>query len=348
MKILLTLIVLLPLSLSCQREEISITETANDTFYLDNLANGMRINVRGNTASKVIMVIGHGGPGGGAATYRENAFKQRIEPAYAVAYWDQRLAGASQGTTPPKQTIAQHGDDLKKVVLLLKHRYGQDTKIWVHAQSWGGIVSSEFLTTGTNQRLVQGWIFSTAAFSFPVQDSLIKRMIVEVGSQEIAKNKSVNRWKPMVDYCQANLTIPVNLEQSLKLNRYGFEAMTIVKDDGYVAEYSDRYLYTDLVFKDDFPITAYYLSLLNPVRNSFAIIDPALVDFRGKVERIDVPTLIIAGKYDFVTPPQMGLDLFHRIASRTKRYVLLERSTHNLEEQDLQAQAIGQFIEENR
>jgi pimeloyl-ACP methyl ester carboxylesterase len=121
----------------------------------------MRVSVKGNTASGKIMLIVHGGPGGSAFLYHTKEMQNLLEPRFAVAYWDQRTSGASQGGVNTETvTLSQFGDDLKKVIQVLMYRYGTTTKIFLMSHSWGGMVATQFLTTDTDQELVAGWIFA--------------------------------------------------------------------------------------------------------------------------------------------------------------------------------------------
>ena len=84
-------------AVSCQKEEISISENAADRFFLRSDKASMPVRVYGNTASKTFLIIVHGGPGGDDVVYRNDYVIQNLEPKFAVVYWDQRNSGASQG-----------------------------------------------------------------------------------------------------------------------------------------------------------------------------------------------------------------------------------------------------------
>ena len=56
---------------------------------------------------------------------------QNIGNKYAIVYWDQRNAGASQGDSNGNDlNLPQMTDDLKKVIQLLKGRYGQNSEVF--------------------------------------------------------------------------------------------------------------------------------------------------------------------------------------------------------------------------
>src|SRR5690554_1828223 len=91
------IIILSAVLCSCQKEQIEIGTDVSETFYVENQGASMRVLVEGNTASKTILLFVHGGPGSSAYFYNTDYISNHIEDKYAVAYWDQRNAGASQG-----------------------------------------------------------------------------------------------------------------------------------------------------------------------------------------------------------------------------------------------------------
>jgi hypothetical protein len=58
-KIIFNLLIIIGLS-SCQKEKITIGTDAQDSFFLQEEGNALPIQVRGNTASKKMLVIVHG------------------------------------------------------------------------------------------------------------------------------------------------------------------------------------------------------------------------------------------------------------------------------------------------
>jgi proline iminopeptidase len=72
--------------------------------------------------------------------------------------------------------------------------------------------------------------------------------------------------------------------------------------------------------------------------------DEAPADYRGKLHEINVRSLILAGRYDFICPPKWAHDMHREI--RNSRLFLFERSGHfpHLEEPEAFAAAIGGFV----
>ncbi|WP_439584815.1 alpha/beta fold hydrolase [Dyadobacter bucti] len=136
----------------------------NNTLFLRNKGADMPIWVKGNGESKKIILYVHGGPGDCAMCYRY--YLKGLETETMVAYWDQRVAGASSGKVDESTLrYAQFSEDLGYVVQLLKTQY-PDAKIYLLAHSFGVELSWQYLTTGTNQQEIAGLIVVNGMFSF--------------------------------------------------------------------------------------------------------------------------------------------------------------------------------------
>jgi len=333
-------IILMSLLLQCQNEKITISVHTDDTFYVENNGAAMRVSVKGNTESGKIMLIVHGGPGGSSFLYHTKKIQSLLEPCYAVAYWDQRAASASQGTANKATvTLPQFGDDLKSVIQVLKYRYGATTKVYLMSHSWGGMVATQFLTAGTNQELVAGWIFANAVHDWPLNDQNTINMIVSRGSQEIALGRNVAKWQAMIEYAQS-LELPISAKQSLKLNDYAWEAMELI--EGFTPLNEDDIIEENLI-SDRIPYTSLFFNLINPVQ-SHLLREVNEKSFGSLLSKITIPILVCSGRHDFVCPTATGLDLFTRIGSVDKQNLLFDNSGHNLEEQSEYINAFIEFI----
>ena len=101
----------------------------------------MPIRVHGNTASKIFILMVHGGPGADGLIYRQEYVIQNVENQCAMVYWDQRNSGNAQGSiNGGYDNVEQFVKDFEKVVVLLKKRYGNDISLFVNGHSWGGFL----------------------------------------------------------------------------------------------------------------------------------------------------------------------------------------------------------------
>jgi pimeloyl-ACP methyl ester carboxylesterase len=331
----------------CQKEKISTENNISDLFYVENLGVSMRVLVEGNIASKTILLFVHGGPGSSSYFYNSDYISENIEDKYAVAYWDQRMAGASQGNiNADNLTLENMAEDLKKVIQTLKARYGQDVGIFILGHSFGGMVTSSFMTTDDNQKMVKGWIFFSAAHNYSLNDSLSKVDMISAANEQISLGRKVAEWQEILNYCNGLPNGKLTLEQSDKLNTYArasesyfeeFKAFSFVK---YIIDHG---------VEQNYAISSAVINLYSSVKSG---LNEALLkfDFSPKLGLVTTPILSIFGKYDYVCPSGLGIDLLSRVSSTNKYHVILPKSSHAgiFQDQELFCDEINKFIQLHR
>jgi pimeloyl-ACP methyl ester carboxylesterase len=341
----LSFLFLLTLLAACQHETITTGPAAHDLFFLQNQGASMPVLVEGNTTSKTMLLVVHGGPGSDAIKTMNGSWMGALEARYAVAYWDQRNAGSTQGGANHNVlTVATHADDLKKLVLLLKHRYGADLRVFLYSHSWGGCLSAAFLTTADNQKLVRGWINLDGATSYPLMDTESKTMQIRIGTAEKAAGRNVAEWTRILDFAQAN-----NPRQSANVseqfNRNAYQAIKLMADVNPIVGSRGN----DLQFSSS-SILSGIVNFESVYINSGMEAELFQTDFHGQLNRLTLPVLNLFGKYDFVVPPAVGQDLLNRIKSADKKMVILNRSAHDpyaTEPEAVRAEVIA-FVERVR
>jgi proline iminopeptidase len=324
-KIILSLLIIISLS-NCQKEKISIGTNVDDAFFLEEEGNAIPIRVKGNTASKKMLVIIHGGPGGGGSIlYRDDNVINTIEKEFAVAYWDQRMGGASQGSTS-NSNVASFKSDIKKVLQLLKSRYGNDTKLYLMGHSWGGFLAPYFLEEGSNQDMVKGWIQVDGAHNYYKNDSLVKEMLLLYGNQEIAANRNTVGWQEIVNYCNAH-AYNESFEVAVQLNRYSTKA------EGYMSEVkisrSNLNIAIEGVNTNQFPVTAQLVNLYNSALIRKIDRQAYSIPISENLYKIKLPTLLLWGRYDFTCPLRLADDIKKNITSTDVTEEIFEHSGHS-------------------
>lgn len=345
MKIKFLLIALLILT-GCQKEEYSISDHASDTFYVENEGSSMRVLVEGNTASRIFILFVHGGPGAGAFIYNTDYISENIENKYAVIYWDQRNSGASQGNcNTDNLTLEQITTDLKKVILVIKERYGQDVELFLMSHSFGGLVASDFLTTADNQKLFKGYINIDGSHNYPLNDTLTRAMLLTIGTQELVKRNHIEEWDEIIGYCNSH---PGNFtfEESNELVKYATHAEDYIDD---VTKIKYLKILIGKSVSDHYPVTSMIVNLLFSGKADINK-EIAKQEFSTSLYKITLPVLLLFGKYDFTCPPELGTDFFSRISSAEKRIVISPVSGHNLmiQDKDLFSNEVIAFIEKFR
>lgn len=123
----------------------------------------MPIWVRGNIASGKLLLFLHGGPGDCSMCYRY--YLKAIEEDYAVAYWDQRIAGSSSGKVDVSTlTYEQFLEDTELVVDLLRNQF-PGARIYLMGHSFGVELGWQFLAKPANEAKVNGFIAVNGTYS---------------------------------------------------------------------------------------------------------------------------------------------------------------------------------------
>lgn len=339
-------IISLVLLTSCQKESITIGLNVSDTFYVENNGAAMRVLVEGNTESNTFLLFVHGGPGTSSFFYNTDYISNNIEDKYACVYWDERNAGASQGNANGDNlNLKQMTDDLKKVILVLKSRYGKDVSVFILGHSFGGLLTSSFMTADNNQTMVKGWIFADGSHNYSLNDSLTRQMLLDLGQEQIALNKNIDKWSPIIEYCNEH-TANFSIEESNQLNSYASDAET----------YFDEVKKIDLLetikenaVKHDWPITSIFFNQKYSSNADFNK-DLANIEFSSSLYKVTAPTLVLFGKYDFICPSELGNNLYNNISTSKKKIAISPISGHNIFYQDefFFCNEVNAFIEENK
>lgn len=330
MKQILISLALFIISSSCQKEIITFGTGVSETFYVENSGAAMRVLVEGNTSSKVLLLFVHGGPGAGSYIYDTDYIRKNIEDRYAMVYWDQRNAGGSQGSSDGSRlNLEQMTEDLKKVIQVLKARYGQDCSLFLLSHSFGGLLTSSFMVSGNNQSMVKGWIFADASHNYPLNDSLTRQMLLLYGQQQIAIDRNTEEWEEIVSYCNLH-TGNFTFGESEQLETYAGDAETYFPQ---VPEVNIVDLIKTNAVKYNWPLTS---MLMNYEYSTHADINReiARINFSPALHVVTVPVLILYGEYDFICPKGLGNDFYNSIGSTDKKIIISPVSGHSIMLQD--------------
>ena len=308
---------------SCSQEDLT---NLSETIYVRSEGADMPAYIHGNGASKVFILVVHGGPGGNGLEYRAGTYAEELEARYAMVYWDQRGQGMSQGHySPDEVTTEQMADDLYLLALAIKAKYGQDNAVFVMGHSWGGMLGSAMMVKDDYQNVVNGWIESNGAHDIPRLNRMAIPMFIEIGNQQITAGNSVAEWQDIVDWAQTIDTNNISLAQGGEINSNGFKAEELLTNDGLIQPGEEAFRLSGGINPTNgliSNITGNNTSdlLENEVENL------SLTDQLSKINR---PCLFLYSKYDFVVPPQLGLDAFAAVNTTDKKFVLFEESGHS-------------------
>lgn len=316
---------------SCLKDQTLIGTKVENHFFLENKGAKMMVNVEGNTASKTFLVMLHGGPGGNSAVYNTLAldFSEPLEERYGVVYWDQRGSGNSSGVYKKEDlTVNQFVEDLDKLLILLRHRYGADISIFLLGHSWGGGLGSAYLTSDYHDGSINGWIDVDGVHNFPLLRAAVLRQFLDFAPTQIAANNNKKNWQEVLDYCQGLKPASISNDEELRMNSYGHQS------EGWMIE-------DDLINKPDVGIGDLldytYFSYHNP---NTALINSLFTgsvvwgearneNFTSALENVTIPGLFLWGKHDMVVPVELGEEAFEHYGSEDKMMFVFENSAHS-------------------
>ena len=226
---------------------------------------------------------------------------------------------------PRPLALSQYADDLKKVITLLKYRYGQKTKIFLLSHSWGGLVAPAFLTEGTNQQMISGWINVAGAHNYALNDSLTRAYLLRFGKTQITQGNSYRRLaEKSWDYAE-NHAPDGSLGISRALNSCASEA------EGYIADIqTDSGSGIGQLFSTDKTAFSFFWTLSNAGATYLSPLNKAILqaEYSTKLSRLTLPLLCITGKYDFTVPKGLADEVMQKTASPRKKLVILPHSGH--------------------
>lgn len=339
-RILIIILTPLFLLLSCKKEAVRLSANADDVFWLSNAGADMPIWVRGNTASKVMILFIHGGPGDGS--YRYAGFQtDQLWKNYSFAYWDQRDAGAAAGNNNfSNLTLAQMIEDLEKLVIVLKYRYGNDMEIFLMGHSFGGLLGSGFLVNGNNQDNVRGWIEVDGAHDYPESNTLERQTLIDTGISEMGKGHYIPQWTPIVNYCNAHQA-NVTLDADMQMDDYAAEAENYVNIN-HTTTAIDYFSRTSPL---SFGINLFSLNNTTVGRQFLQSLEP--ITYTDQLYKITIPSLLIWGQYDFTVPSGSGVHALNNLGSSYKHLIIMPQCGHipMNNNPDLFAQTVISFVE---
>ena len=335
---------------SCQKEPVIL----NDVVYVRYKNAEMPAYIYGNFTNKIFIIYLHGGPGGNGLEYRTEIMTSRIEPQYAVVYFDQRNAGMSQGAfTMDDLTIDLMAEDVMALVKVIQHKYGSDCQFFLMGHSWGGALGVATLLNKNNQDQFAGWIEVDGAHDLANAYVENIRFMKQICHEQLNLGNSVDFWSTVKDSLMLVDSINYNLSDNYYINSTATEAEQYLMDDGILSYYEFTLggLMNELVaitFRNN-PITCKLNGRFgNAVLSVNGIWDR--ISYTEEIADVKIPSLFMWGKYDMVVPPTLGQRAYELSGASDKEFVLFESSGHSpmYQETSKFAVSIINFIERNR
>lgn len=330
MKNILSCLLILSTLFACQKENIELSATLNDRFWLKHKGAEMPVVVEGNATSKTFVILLHGGPGGNSTFYNRGSveFSDRIEQEFAMVYYDQRASGSARGNLEESTlTVAQLVEDLEKLIDLLHFRYGDDIKIALAGNSWGGFLGFAFLVKGDNQNKVCAWIEIDGINDYELNAKFAVEAMRDLADKLIAQNVLVDKWENVKERLIHFDTATVELADRPEIYDVIARCESLLIKGGQV-EYNISGTNFDLEFRDN---KHTFTKLINKIPSFKKVQKDAFeVKLIPQLSKVTLPTLFIWGEYDVRDPiaeAQLAYDKISTLEAE-KEIVILENSDH--------------------
>lgn len=311
-------------------------------FYFRNGNADLWVDIDGNVSSNVFVIYLHGGPGQGSNVYNQGLYAQEMEKDYAMVYVDQRGNGASQGSySKDELSVSNIANDIYQLTLFLKAKYGSNISVFLSGHSWGGLTSANALITTDIQNEIKGWIEIDGVNDLNQNEIEVVKMLKSFANQEIANGNNTDFWQPVLERVNTIDTLNVTLDDGSYLNSTGFDAQK--KFSLASTDVVDIYF----PFNPNNSSFGLGIKMANTVAQIRLNQDSDNYALTNQLHKIQVPSLFLWGKYDFVVPPSMGQMAYDLVSSTDKEIVIFDNSGHSpmQNEGELMTQKVKEFIE---
>ena len=326
---------------SCSKEDVNINDL-DETIFVRHKKADMPARIYGNGSEKVFLIILHGGPGGSGLQYRVNAIRTEIEKNNAVVYFDQRGSGSSQGNYSKKEvSIDIMAEDVLALVKIIKAKYGNDSKLFLMGHSWGGTLGPATLLK--NQSLFSGWIDVAGSHDPKGTYDAYKTFFTNTANEQIGLGNSLDFWQNLLDLTQ-NVGSEFSPEDFITLNKDAHKTEEILIKDGLVFEATSE----GSISQNE--LTLKWNSMQATLYVTFKSNHYETVSFTERLKEINLPSIVLWGKYDLVVPTLFAQEAYDNLGSVDKEMFIFENSAHSpmFNEPDLFADKVIGFINKHK
>ena len=269
--------------------------------------------IRAKDTKKPIILFVHGGPGQAEIGYIRE-YQKALEEHFVVVRWDQRGAGLSYSKTIPKDTftIETFVEDLNEVTDYLIQRFNQQ-KIIIAGHSWGTVIATY------------------AVKRYPHKYNAYIGIGQVVHSEET--EKIAYRYTKSQAIQQNNKKVLKQLEQigepPYSHKEVMIRAICQGKIGGVVKTSPPRSIGLSLLLSREYNLIHklnYQKSSLESANTMYPQI--AKINFFNEIKNLDVPTLFVAGQYDYITPTILVKQFYDELEAPMKDLIVLENSAH--------------------
>ncbi|GHU61638.1 putative aminopeptidase YbaC [Clostridia bacterium] len=286
--------------------------------------------IRGEDENNPVILFLHGGPGSPEYPFTEE-MRALLEDDFIICWWEQRGVSMSysKDLDPKTLTLEQMVSDTVDVTNYLRERFGQD-KIYLMGHSWGTFLG--MYVVRDHPQLYSAYIGV---------GQVVHQVVHQVESEQLAYDYMLEK---------AHATGDTKLEKKL-LEFSGMDPMERALDMEYIAGVRtagmdklgigmmhenpnpmpgmiwDVIICREYSFKDKLWWMGLFGGNLASER-LWPIVPPT--DLTQGIPSVDVPVIIMQGKYDYQTSAALAREYFEQLEAPQKQYFVFENSAHGL------------------
>lgn len=295
---------------ACKKENTDPTTILpTPTFIVSNKEEQMPVWVEGKADANTILLAVHGGPGSDVLDFRNyqngTGFKE-IEKEYLIAYWQQRASGQSIGAdNKANYNIAQYVEDCDKVVDELIAKY-PSKKIVLFGHSWGGMLTSSYLSHPSRQEKIVAWIDAAGVHDGTMMSAFTQKDLIEEATARIAKNENTSFWQEVKGTAEKG--------EFTQINNLAYSVVSKINEVPIKVNENNT----------DFKFTTRAINSNDVIFNEILVKD----NTQTLVNNFNKPILFLWGKYDFAVSKKLRDNLIPKLRGNPVTSIKFDASGH--------------------
>ncbi len=272
------------------------------------------ISIRGENRSNPVLLWLHGGPGITQMPLSHH-LDGELEKEYVVVHWDQRGAGKTNSFDFDESTMSEEQflSDAYELVQYLQ-KYLKKEKIFLLGHSWGSKLGLELVSIYPEEFHAYISVTQIVDVNEGLEISYEWLMGEIEGNDDYINRVRLERiGRPPYNHSQYKgfVSILLNYGGSLDMSK---EELVVI------AAQSSEYTFVDYL--------QWFDGFKRHCRPMWESSDEFSVDYREKIQSVDVPIYFLAGRNDYTTPFVLIEDYYEKIEAPKKELIVFENSAH--------------------
>lgn len=285
--------------------------------------------IRGNNATKPVMLFLHGGPGSPELAFM-NKYNRGLEEDFVMVYWEQRGSGKSFSSSIPAgtMTLDRFVSDTREVTLYLAERFNQQ-KIHLMGHSWGSFLGMN--TIWKHPELYHAF-FSIGQVADQYKGERISFEWVKEQARQREDKKTIKKLSALTfpdSLATMEQWMPYLMTERTYVNKYG---------GGSTREITSMWPMAKMLFQTrEYTFTEkfnYLRGNLFSLENLWmTVINTNLFN---SIDSVEVPVYMFHGIHDYTTPYSVAREFYEHLHAPQKEFYAFDHSAHSplMEEPD--------------